>query len=88
MSTSTSWEAFEERIAAAASLSDIEAIDHELFGRKAGAMTEALKGLKDIPNEEKKAAAQELNMWKKKFGEMLDEKKSELGGGSSTWKLF
>ncbi|MBT4119908.1 MAG: phenylalanine--tRNA ligase subunit alpha [Candidatus Peribacter sp.] len=83
MSTSTSWEAFEERIAAAASLSDIEAIDHELFGRKAGAMTEALKGLKDIPNEEKKAAAQELNMWKKKFGEMLDEKKSELGGGSS-----
>ncbi len=82
MSTSaTPWETFEQNITSASSLEDLKSIDHELFGRKAGAMTEALKGIKDLPELEKKDAAKELNIWKKKLTEQIEDKRSELGGG-------
>tara|TARA_Y100000310_G_C20693489_1_gene823914 strand:+ start:1561 stop:2556 length:996 start_codon:yes stop_codon:yes gene_type:complete len=78
----TPWASFEQRIADAVSPSEIDAIDHELFGRKEGVMTEALKGLKDLPAEKRKDAAKDLNIAKKKLIELIDLKRSELGGAS------
>lgn len=75
------WSSYEKRIADATAATDLDAIDHELFGRKAGLLTEALKSLKDLPELEKKDAAKELNIWKKKLTEMIAEKRSALGGG-------
>lgn len=76
----SNWSEFEQRIGDAKTAKELVAIEHELFGRKAGLMTEALKGLKDVPPEQKKDAAKELNIWKKKLTEQIEEKKKSLGG--------
>lgn len=77
------WKSYQDRIEAAANAADIEAVEQELFGRKSGAMTTALKGLKDVPDDQKKEAAKELNVWKKTLTEKLEEKKACFGSGSS-----
>src|SRR3989344_6373043 len=83
MSASTvSWADYEGRIISANSSAKIDALDHELFGRKAGLLTEALKTLKDLPEEKKREAAKDLNAWKKKFTELIEGKRKELSGTS------
>lgn len=80
--TSQSWSSFEERIASAGSSVDLDAVEHELFGRKSGAMTLAMKGLKDVPDAQKPAAAKDLNAWKKQLTEALEMKRKELSAPS------
>lgn len=75
------WEHYSDRITSAKTTSELDAIDHELFSRKAGVLTEALKGLKDIEPEKRKDAAKDLNVWKAKLTEAIDAKRKELGGG-------
>ncbi len=77
----SNWSDFESNISAASTSAELDAIEHELFGRKAGLLSEALKEIKDLPAEEKKDAAMELNVWKKKLTEMIENKRKELSGG-------
>ena len=80
----TNWSDFEARIQAASKVQELDAIDHELFGRKAGVMTEALKGLKDIEPEKRKETAKDLNIWKGKLSAALEEQRKQLSGVSES----
>jgi len=80
--TDSSWKEYEKRIAAANSEDDLAAIEQELFGRKQGVMTLAMKGLKDVPDAERKTKAQELNTAKSLLETALGEKRSSLLGDS------
>ena len=69
---------FEKRIAGAATKDELDAIDHELFGRKAGLMTAALKGLGSLDGDARKEKAKELNVQKKSLAEAIATKQSDL----------
>ncbi len=77
------WSEYEGHISSASTKNELEEIEHALFGRKAGAMTEAMKGLKDVAADQKKEVAAELNTWKKRLSEMIEERKKELLGSDS-----
>lgn len=61
----------------ALNLEELEKIRVELFGKK-GLITSGFAKLKDIPNEEKKAFAENLNILRDSFNEKLSVKKAEL----------
>ena len=69
---------FEQRIAGAATPTELEAIEQEIFGRKNGALTLAMKSLKDVAPEERSAKGQEFNAWKDTLTAALDQRKTEL----------
>ncbi len=72
------WEVFQKRIDVASSLPELEGIAHELFGRKSGAMTVALKEVGVLSESKRKEQARNLNTWKQKLTEMLERKHREL----------
>jgi phenylalanyl-tRNA synthetase alpha chain len=78
MSDAASWEDFEQRIAAARTADELAAIEQEIFGRKAGAMTLALKALRDVPEGERRSLAENLNEWKRKFELLIEARRKEL----------
>ena len=49
MINATEWEAHLQRIRDVKSSEELSAVEHEIFGRKAGAMTLALKALQTLP---------------------------------------
>jgi len=77
------WTDYESRIVSAQNSADLEEVEHTLFGRKAGLMTEAMQGLKDVPKEQKKDVAADLNEWKKKLTTLIEERKKELLGSTT-----
>ncbi len=77
------WSDYEAKVLATSNAEELETIEQELFGRKAGLITEAMKGIKDVPNEQKKEFAADLNTWKKKLSGLIEEKKKELLGSDS-----
>ncbi|AII15113.1 phenylalanyl-tRNA synthetase, alpha subunit [Campylobacter iguaniorum] len=66
-----------EKIENAKNLDEIEKIRVELFGKK-GVITAGFARLKDIPNEEKKAFAENLNIQRDTFNARILEKKEIL----------
>ncbi|ALV24980.1 phenylalanyl-tRNA synthetase, alpha subunit [Campylobacter iguaniorum] len=66
-----------EKIENAKNLDEIEKIRVELFGKK-GVITAGFARLKDIPNEEKKAFAENLNIQRDTFNARISEKKEIL----------
>lgn len=78
---------FQQRIESATNSSELEEIEHELFGRKAGLLTVAFKELKDVPTEQKKEAAQTLNIQKKDLTEQIEAKRATLGGSDETMDI-
>ena len=78
----TSWESFDGRIRAARTTEELAAVEQELFGRKAGVMTLALKSLHDVPEAERKTAAATLNTWKRAFEELMILRRKELASPS------
>ena len=76
--TNPSWAEYQEKIQKAGSLEDLEAIEHELFGRKSGLITAAMKEFKGLPPEEIKKKAQELNEQKKTLTDVLEQRKKAL----------
>ncbi len=73
-----------ERIKAAESDSDIEAIRVALLGRK-GEITALLRGLKDVDPADRPAMGAELNLLKVDLTALLDSRQCVLrGGGSAT----
>jgi phenylalanyl-tRNA synthetase alpha chain len=82
MTEPTSWQASEDRINAACSAEELTTIEHEIFGRKGGTMTLALKELQTVAPEQRRVVAQELNEWKRRLEERLEARKKELASPS------
>lgn len=58
------WKAYEEKIRKASSQEALHSLEHELFGRKRGLMTLALRALQSVVKKERKRRGEELNTWK------------------------
>ncbi len=72
------WNGYLEKIAASGSVTDLDAVEHELFGRKAGALTMALKELGGLAEAERKARGQELNAARIALTEAITNRRNEL----------
>ena len=72
------WSEFSKKIQKSSTLKDLEEIEQELFGRKSGAMTLAMKKLKDLTPEERRDKAKELNEQKQALVDQLEKLKDEL----------
>lgn len=72
------WDSHLGKIASAKTSQELEAIEHELFGRKAGALTLAMKDLGSLAPEEKKTKGQELNRIKTELENAFKEKERAL----------
>jgi phenylalanyl-tRNA synthetase alpha chain len=84
MATQThDWQSYAARIAACASVEALAAIEHELFGRKAGILTVALKEVGALSPEERRMKAVELNEAKRSLTEAIDLKKKSLASPSA-----
>lgn len=68
------WDSYLGKISSAASPDAVEAVRHELFGRKAGALAAALKELGTLSPEDRKTKGQELNVIKIALETALDER--------------
>ncbi|MFH1444457.1 MAG: phenylalanine--tRNA ligase subunit alpha [Candidatus Peregrinibacteria bacterium] len=78
----SSWQDFERRLQAAKSAEDLAGIEQELFGRKSGAMTLALKALHEKKPDERRAAAEELNTWKRRLEDLVAQRRRDLASPS------
>ena len=67
------------RVAACASLAELEALKVELFGKK-GAITAQLKSLGALAPDERKAAGARINAVRDEIGAAFEARKSELDG--------
>ena len=65
----------------------LEEIENKILGRKAGELTELMKGLKDLPLEEKKSVGALANEVKIALEEALREKRGALGAKDAE-KMF
>lgn len=72
------WDSFILKIASAPSPDAVESIRHELFGRKAGALTLALKELGTLSDADRKVRGQELNAVKIALEQALDSRIASL----------
>ena len=68
-----------EKVAKAVGLDELKALDVEYLGRS-GKLTEILRGLKDVPENERPAAGQMCNAVKVQLLAAFDEKKNQLEG--------
>jgi len=72
------WDDLRQRIAAASSDADVDGLEQEIFGRKQGVLTLALKELGSVSPEERTTRGKELNILKAEFTTLLDQKKNDL----------
>ena len=73
------WQEFIGKIEGATSMAELDQWELHLLGRKQGLLTEALKALGSLSPEERKKKGQELNAWKEKIAQALEERKNALG---------
>jgi len=78
---------FDTALSAAASISDIEKIEHGYFSRKAGKMTMLMKDMKAMSVDEKKTFGKHLNELKKDLVASLKKKREELEVGEWEQRL-
>jgi phenylalanyl-tRNA synthetase alpha chain len=78
MSLPSPWNGYLTKIAAAESVTDLDAVEHELFGRKAGALTTALKELGGLAEADRKLRGQELNAARTGLTEATKNRRNEL----------
>ena len=76
------WSDFQRRIEAATG-EELAAIEHELFGRKSGALTLALKEAGALPDAEWRTKAEDLNRWKTTLCDMIELRRKTLASPSS-----
>lgn len=76
------WQEEMEKIRAAATLADLDALELHLLGRKQGIVTDTLKELGALSPEERKEKGKVLNAWKEKIVVALDERRTELQSAS------
>lgn len=75
-----------ERISAAATTGELEEIKVEYLGRRSE-MTSLLRGIADLPDEEKGAAGKAANQARAKIESLLAERESALGAGELAAEL-
>lgn len=66
-----------ESIKKAESMQELEKLRVSLLGKK-GKVTEILKGIKDLPVEQRKTVGKEANILKNELGQIIKERKDEL----------
>lgn len=82
MTLPSPWNEYLQKVASCSSADELAAVEHELFGRKAGAMTVALKDLASLSPEEKRTKGQELNQIKQALEQAMQEKAQQFSGAS------
>lgn len=78
MSLPAPWDGIEAKIAAAKTAAELDAVRQEVFGRKAGLLTMAMKELGALSPEEKKVKGQENNRIKMAIEEALATREREI----------
>lgn len=76
------WPSYAKRITNCGSPEALGALEHELFGRKSGILTLALKEVGALALEERRMKAVELNEAKRLLTEAIDLKRKSLGSPS------
>lgn len=66
------------RIADAKTEAEVDALEHELFGRKQGVLTLAMQGMEKLSMEEKREHGSLVNRWKLELTEALANRRTEL----------
>ena len=74
---------YEAAIRSAQSPADLDALEQQIFGRKNGALTTAMKELSAMPQDERVKKGQELNQWKQTLTEALMTRRKELSSKSA-----
>jgi len=82
MSLLKPWSDYRSKIEAAASITDLRALEQELFGRKAGRLTVAMKNIGQLSPAEKKTKGQELNVVKTELEGAIQNRERELTAAS------
>lgn len=82
MTEQVTWEALLQRIHDAKTSEALSAVEQEIFGRKTGAMTLALKALQNVPPNERRPVAEELNIWKRNLETAVAEQRTALASPS------
>jgi phenylalanyl-tRNA synthetase alpha chain len=83
MTLGSPWDGHRKAIDTATTVAALAGIEHELFGRKAGALTVALKNLSALSPEEKKKKGQELNLIKTELETALHARRQALAAASA-----
>ncbi|MFA5799996.1 MAG: phenylalanine--tRNA ligase subunit alpha [Candidatus Peribacteraceae bacterium] len=78
MILSSPWDSFLGRIQSAQTTGEIAAVRHELFGRKAGALTTAMREVGTLSSGERRQKGQELNRAKTELEAALEARLREL----------
>lgn len=78
--TSLDWDALAARIDDAADIAALDALEQELFGRKQGLLTLALKELGALAPEERRKRGEDLNARKAVLSARLEERRGALKG--------
>ncbi len=68
---------FEDELAKTTNMQELDAIRVAYLGKK-GSITDLLKGMKDLPNEEKKTFGQDVNTFKTEANEKITARMTEL----------
>lgn len=76
--TPLSLNAFEPKIRSAATAEELAVLEQEIFGRKQGALTTAMKALQALSPEEKTQRGRELNTLKQTLTAALEERRAQL----------
>ena len=79
MTLGSPWNGFLDRIKSASTIQDLDALEQEIFGRKAGALTLAMKDLGSLSPEERRAKGQEFNAVKTELESAIQSRAGELG---------
>lgn len=69
---------FASTLAKAKSLSDLDVIEQEYFSRKSGKLTELMKRMKDLADDERRTLGKEIQQIKSVIETAFEEKKREL----------
>jgi phenylalanyl-tRNA synthetase alpha chain len=75
------------RLAGAASLEELEALDTEYLGRSRGRITALMRGVGSLPAEERPQFGQRLNAAKAELTTLLERRRAELSAGELERRL-
>lgn len=82
MSLTPPWDGYRQKITEATSAAELDAIRQEIFGRKSGALTMAMKDLGALTPEERKQKGQENNTIKLTLESALADREEELASAA------
>lgn len=82
MPLSAPWDSCLQKIASAASAAELAAVQQEIFGRKAGLLTMAMKDLGTLTPEERRRKGQEFNTIKTELEQAISAREQALGAAT------